>query len=73
MEFLALEKIIKMTPTEWAKLEFTLTIGLKKNPEKFRKTQIPVKSYDPPNSLHHSPLLEKNEAPASSGSETVSI
>ena len=57
MGFLSLEKIIKKAPTERAKLE--------KNPEKSKETQIRVKSYDSPNSLHHSPLLERNAAPAS--------
>ena len=65
MEFLGLEKIIETAPTEQAELESTSTLGFEKNPKKSKKTQIRVKSYDSPNSLHHSPLLERNAAPAS--------
>ena len=57
MGFLALKKIFEMTPTESTKLESTLTIGFKKNPEKSKKPRSPVKSYDPPNSLHHFIIL----------------
>ena len=52
MEFLSLEKIVKTAPTERAELESNSTLGFKKNPEKSKKTQIRVKSYDSPNSLH---------------------
>ena len=53
MGFLSLKKIIEMAPTEWAQLESTSTLGFEKNPEKSKETQIRVKSYDSPNSLHH--------------------
>ena len=73
MEFMALEKIVEMAPTELAKLESTSTVDFEKNPEKSKKTQIRVKSYNSPNSWHHSPLLEKNETPTSSSPQTTSI
>lgn len=46
MEFLALEKMVKTAPTEQAELESTSTMGFKEKPEKSKKTQIRVKSYD---------------------------
>ena len=73
MEFLGLEKIVKMAPIELAELESTSTMDFKKNLEKSKETQIRVKSYDSLNFLHHSPLLEKNEAPASSNPQNASI
>ena len=64
MGFLSLEKIIETAPTEQAELESTSTLSFEENLEKSKETQIRVKSYDSPNSLHHSPL-ERNAAPAS--------
>ena len=46
MEFLALEKMVETAPTELAQLESTSTMDFKENPEKSKKTQIRVKSYD---------------------------
>ena len=54
MGFLSLEKFVETAPTERAELESTSTLGFEKNPEKSKETQIRVKSYDSPNSLHHS-------------------
>ena len=65
MGFLSLEKFVETAPIELAELESTSTLGFEKNPEKSKETQIRVKSYDSPNSLHHSPPLERNAAPAS--------
>ena len=73
MDFLGLEKIFEMGPTELAELGSTSAIDFEKNTEKSKETQIRVKSYDSLNFLHHSLLLEKNEAPASSGPQTASI
>ena len=59
MGFLSLEKFVETAPTERAELESTSTLGFEKNPEKSKETQIRVKSYDSPNSLHHEEIIDE--------------